>query len=1181
MKQSLGIVMALLLLFSLGTARENPVQKGELDASKVSGTPGTTLLNINNINLFVSSNGMIGRNPNTGASGGHFPWVDTDAIDASFAEGLMWGGTVQGAGSPELRVGGATYSIGTVPGWILVPGDGVNPPVAASPNDPRVRVYRVRPDYQSLTVNDPQVRNDAAQLLEIPRNQVTDAQVQAVLDQYALDWTQWPTDIGAPYYDANGNGIYEPGTWVDLDNDGVQDRGEVEEPGLQMADQVIFLIINDTDIAATNGLYASPPIGLEVQITLWAYKNAGPLNNVAYKRYRVINKSGFNINEMYLAQWADQDIGDYTNDFSGCDSLLSTSYSYNSAPGDFIYENYNLPPAAVGYGIVQGPVVPSPGDSAIVDFETVADFRNLPMTSAAFFSAGSPIFDPQLRVYDGTLQWYNMLRGFTPTADLNNPVPYITGSGPNAGLPTRFPLSGDPLSGSGDVDGIGNNFPAGDRRTVAVSGPFNFANGEMQEIVIAMTGGGGHLSSNYLSAVEELRSNMRVVRSQYGKPLRLPVVAVENRGFSPTQSTVFVQADLDNFENVSDCQVVLKDLVGNNPDILFTLFDDGQHDDGAAGDGLWANTITVANRQYQHTGDIIITNNGQTDRFEGFINNLRLRPLPAIGNFQVLWENAIQDSAINNAERVHLSFTVTNVDQVNPIDNLRILNNNTPSDRPRQEISYQQQIAPGASVSDAVLFFDLLAPANGDSISFGYEIAFDTNSDFDGNTLELQVWGPPSNWGDTLAVIAIHGIPNNLTPIVADPVLLTGDIYEVRFTAGIDSTDLRWQLFNRNENTVLLSDQVVSDEIEFRHPVVDGIIWKISSGTLNSPGFINFETIANGAGSLDPPEGAAAEFQGFPSENPTERQQVGEGRWLIHTADTGNYASYESFLDRISRSGEKWPLIIPHDYEIRFTAGGSVAISLFQNDNVFTVPFELWNIGINTPDDPSDDYRMLPIILDWDLDQQFNFAVGQDHSVSSATNDPYTDWFYWYNPTDTSPGETGYQAEADQLLNDPANWVYENNREVMSRFVFVNWNGGETTTGGPYNQLLPEEGTIFRITTVKPNFPGDTLLINSPISAIDPTVPLAFALGENFPNPFNPKTDIRYQISDSRSVELVVYDVLGRKVKTLVNKKQQPGRYQVSWEGRNDAGQRVASGFYFYRLTAGDFVKTRKMILIR
>jgi len=85
-----------------------------------------------------------------------------------------------------------------------------------------------------------------------------------------------------------------------------------------------------------------------------------------------------------------------------------------------------------------------------------------------------------------------------------------------------------------------------------------------------------------------------------------------------------------------------------------------------------------------------------------------------------------------------------------------------------------------------------------------------------------------------------------------------------------------------------------------------------------------------------------------------------------------------------------------------------------------------------------------------------------------------------------------------------------------------------------------------------------------------------YSLSNNFPNPFNPSTNIRFQIADFGFVSLKVYDVLGNEVAILVNQEKYPGIYEVEFDG---AG--LSSGIYFYKIAAGNFVETKKMILLK
>jgi len=88
-------------------------------------------------------------------------------------------------------------------------------------------------------------------------------------------------------------------------------------------------------------------------------------------------------------------------------------------------------------------------------------------------------------------------------------------------------------------------------------------------------------------------------------------------------------------------------------------------------------------------------------------------------------------------------------------------------------------------------------------------------------------------------------------------------------------------------------------------------------------------------------------------------------------------------------------------------------------------------------------------------------------------------------------------------------------------------------------------------------------------------------LEQNFPNPFNPTTTLAFSIKDASNVRLTIYDVAGRQVRELVDEQREPGAYKIVWDGHNDAGQRVSSGVYFFRLVSGSFTDTKKMTILK
>ena len=101
------------------------------------------------------------------------------------------------------------------------------------------------------------------------------------------------------------------------------------------------------------------------------------------------------------------------------------------------------------------------------------------------------------------------------------------------------------------------------------------------------------------------------------------------------------------------------------------------------------------------------------------------------------------------------------------------------------------------------------------------------------------------------------------------------------------------------------------------------------------------------------------------------------------------------------------------------------------------------------------------------------------------------------------------------------------------------------------------------------------------VGSIDHRTPAAVALGPNYPNPFNPATTIQYALRHAAEVRLTIHNVLGQVVRTLAAESQQAGRYAVPWDGRDDYGQPLSAGIYFYRLQAGSVAAVEKMVLLK
>ena len=111
---------------------------------------------------------------------------------------------------------------------------------------------------------------------------------------------------------------------------------------------------------------------------------------------------------------------------------------------------------------------------------------------------------------------------------------------------------------------------------------------------------------------------------------------------------------------------------------------------------------------------------------------------------------------------------------------------------------------------------------------------------------------------------------------------------------------------------------------------------------------------------------------------------------------------------------------------------------------------------------------------------------------------------------------------------------------------------------------------------------GDEILMDKNSGSVTlAVVPVKYALHQNYPNPFNPTTTINYDLPENAHVEIVIYNMLGQNIRTLVNDDKPFGYHSVVWDGMTDSGESVSSGLYIYRIISGDFQKVKKMVLLK
>lgn len=442
-RNSFYVTMLVLLFISMLIVSQSDAVSADKPGNKIFPKPTITgdytKIDINNISTYVRNNGSFNRDPGTGDAG--FEWPKGSGNTANYASGI-WMGAIDSA-TNTVRVAIAEYAYEYVAGPI---GLGINPA------DDRWRVYKIS-------------RGDDA--LSNP------------------DYANWPGEDGAPYIDVNANGIWDPGT---------------DTPEL-IGDQTVWCVFNDNDPAVHTN-QNTPPLGIEVQLTAFAFARSDALGNTIFYKWKLINKGGRTLKDTYLTVWTDIDLGDSGDDYNGCDTTLGLGYTYNYDAVDGVYGT-KVP--ATGFDFFQGPIVPSPGDTAYVSGLRVPGYKNLKMTSFLKYNNDtSPLGNPQTGQ-----ETYNYMRAY----DRNG----VKVTDPNNN-PADFMFPGDPTKAYNATTNWLEQGAGGDRRFLMSSGPFTMVPGDTQEIV---AGNLIAVGADFLGSVTALKQADLVAQTAYNLNFKL------------------------------------------------------------------------------------------------------------------------------------------------------------------------------------------------------------------------------------------------------------------------------------------------------------------------------------------------------------------------------------------------------------------------------------------------------------------------------------------------------------------------------------------------------------------------------------------------------------------------------------------------------------------------------------
>ena len=212
----------------------------------------------------------------------------------------------------------------------------------------------------------------------------------------------------------------------------------------------------------------------------------------------------------------------------------------------------------------------------------------------------------------------------------------------------------------------------------------------------------------------------------------------------------------------------------------------------------------------------------------------------------------------------------------------------------------------------------------------------------------------------------------------------------------------------------------------------------------------------------------------------------------------------------------------------------------------------------------------------WDLNYGHNLFG--DPEMLIWTESPRTLNVTYPQVIESGTQEIGFQVSLNESPVSQAKICITQGNEIL----FL----GETDQQGELNaQLNLNCDTALAITVTKHNFiphqGAIKLCSTSGVNDDGNPVPLRFELDQNYPNPFNPTTCISYQIPENGKVSIEIFNILGQKIKTLINENQITGNHIAVWDSKDDNGEQLPSGVYFYRITTKQNIETKKMVLLK
>jgi len=1004
------------------------------------------------------------------------------------------------------------------------------------------------------------------------------------------DFQNWPAALGAPYVDVDGNGSYNP---LPSGSDHPEFLG----------DQVIWWVMND-GYQAQHSIFNTLPIGIEVQMTIWGYDRPDGFGDMMFVKGLLINKGGVDVDSTIIGLWADPDLGDAGDDFVGCDTTLSLGFCYN----DGADSDYGVDAPAIGYDFFQGPIVESAGDTAFALGRSHPGYKNLEMSSFVKYINGDPVYtDP-----NDAQEAYNYMSGY-----LRDGAPFINSE---TGIASKFVHPDDPNDNTGAGDGVwvdSDDHASGDRRFLMNAGPFTLASGDTQEVVFGMLIARG---SDALSSITALKQVDQLAQLAYDIQFALPASPTTPDVTISTQADAIILSWDDGVNAVESYNAV--DIIDKLPipTAYDTTYATGWFTDYSQLDGVTVlDTIndydpdnqewySLYNVQYISAIDTTWEGENTSFTFQGY-NVYQLETASGQGARKRLATYDLVDGITEIFDDV---FDATLGETIN-----RRVQFGSDSGIKRSLLIDSDGLNAGIPLkTNRAYYYGVTA--------YGYNpygIPRTLESPTNILTIRPQIGTTTgtveSDYESSLAATHSVGVSDgSVLATVIDPLAVTGDDYQISFKFNADSTTIVWDVKNTSDGTTLVSGNAIQSGADMEsgktvgvdaNPIVEGLQIHVTG----APDDLKWVGVTENAGGVLASPLDALAYWYFPKYliaggTYDGQQTTTDATWFFNVGpmygvdQDAMLGSLFPYTGGYAEPGAGIGFIIPDDFEVRFTGAGK-AINYWGDEAVVDVPFEWWNIGV--ADDPSDDYKLMAYLLDEDGNAGWNLQFGgesADHGTSGGFNDPWTDRIYVMSPTDDTPGTQGYDnfmavAEGGgggTYVGLPAWYAGPGWTDAggpldawctMVRTVFMIWNGGDcvaATSPADYSAESPETGTVFRITTTKPNTTADVFTISTSsakiaAAAYDPSKINVW------PNPYfatNPeeRTPLERRVTfthlpETGSATIRVFNLAGQLVRKLVH--SDGTQYEV-WDLNNNFNVPVSSGMYIAHVStaAGDQV---------